>query len=175
MEAINCRWLTPIIELSDFGGDWFKYDSFLYTLFSRDFIKNDLYFRGKVVRIRKHPKEGDKEQAYFHVTSTNTSNAKDMNDREPDLRRCERIEWIRLLIENHRCADGCCSLPKIWSDNNNGNTRWTILFEEVRFLVILEERPQYYLLITSFYIIGKRQLEKKLEAFKKFQQKTPIS
>lgn len=172
--SINCEWIPKIIELRDFGGDWYEYDSYLYSIFVRDFIDNPMEFNGKPLRIRRHPMQGDKEQAYFHVTNKDSSlSSNDPNDRVPDLRRCERIEWIRLFLENYDCNKGCkdCSGIKVWRENYKGNDRLHFLFEEYRFLVIIEERKDYYLLISGFYIFNDRIMANKLKKYNKFKKK----
>jgi len=175
MEIKDCYWLPDLITMNDFGGDWQDYDNFLYEVFRGDFIKNNVFFRGKIVRVRHSPEINDKIQGYFHVTSENSSKSNDPNDRIPDLRRCERISWIRKLIENHGCKKGCCSLPKTWVEDYKGKDRWHILLENYKFLVVLEERERYFLLITSFYLESDSQIRKKLEKYNQYKQKTPIS
>lgn len=172
--AINCQWITNIVQLNDFDGDWNKYDDYLYSIFVRDFLKNPMMFNGKPLNIRKHPMQCDKEQAYFHITNKDSSlSSNDPNDRIPDLRRCERIEWIRLFLENYNCNIGCpeCSGIKVWKEPYKGSKRWHFLFEEYKFLVIIEERKDYYLLISGFYIFNDVVMSKKLRRYNRCKDK----
>jgi hypothetical protein len=175
MEFFKCKWMPPIIKLSDFGGDWKSYDDYLYSIFYSDFFHTRVKFRDKTLRIREQPRVENKAQAYYHVTSVDTSNTNDEDNRIPDMRRCERVPWIRKFIDNHMCNEGCCSAPKIWAEDYKGNTRWHIMIEEVRFLVVVEERDRYCLLITAFYLEYDSQLRKRMEKYNKYKQKTPIS
>ncbi|NOH15466.1 hypothetical protein [Clostridium cochlearium] len=174
IEEILCKWLPKIISLSEFGGDWHKYDNYLYELFREDFIESTPIFNEKPVRIRKHPMQGDKEQAYFHVTSVDSSKTSaDPNDRIPDIRRCERILWIRKILENYNCNENCDGFNKIktWNMPYKMYQRVHFLFEDYRFLVIIEEREDYCLLISAFYIEYDHTLRKKLKEYEKYKAK----
>ncbi|MED5101052.1 hypothetical protein NST77_23295 [Niallia sp. FSL W8-0177] len=167
MSEFKCPLLPPTIDFNNYGV-WDVYESYLYEIFVHDFIESQPYLFGKPVRFRKHPVVIDKEQAFFHITSVSTSkNVADPNDRIPDFRRCERIHWVKIILENYNCQKGCCSFIKYWAEPYKMYKRWHFLFEEVRFLVIVEEREDYMLLISSYYIEYDNQLRKKL---KKYQQ-----
>lgn len=174
----NCCALNEIIDFNKFG-DWNSYENKLYSIFHKDFIYNSTIFNDKRVQIRKHPIVYEKEQTFFHITSTNYSFNGDPNDRIPDFRRCERIHWIRPMIEinsNSTCGLNCL---KIWPEKMRGKVRTNILNEKDKFLVVLEEREEYVLLITAFYIDRKHTLQKKLKSYNKYleqltrMQKTP--
>lgn len=169
-----CKWLTDIIELKDFDGNWNKYDDYLYAIFVRDFIDNPITFQGKPLKIRTYPRQAGREQTYFHITNKDSSlSSTDPNDRIPDMRRCERIEWIKLIIQNFKCNYKCsnCDGIKYWQEPYKGNKRWHFLFEEYKFLVVIEERKDYYLLISGFYIFNDKVMEKKLKRYNRFKAK----
>lgn len=169
MNEFSCKLLPPIIDFNDFK-DWNKYESYLYQIFIEDFINSQPELFGKPIRYRKHPMITDKEQAFFHLTSVDSSKkVEDPNDRIPDLRRCERIHWIRIIIDNYLCNKGCCSSIKFWPEPWKMYKRWHFLFEEVRFLVVVEEREDYNLLITSYFINHEHQLKKKLKKYNQYK------
>lgn len=80
-------------------------------------------------------------------------------ERTPDLERCARIPWIAPVIQN---ADDAASVR--WWENERSSSRglkihvplW--LFEH-DYAVILEKRPDFYLLITT-YSLRSRQIER---------------
>lgn len=171
-EQLLCKWLPPLVQLSEFDGNWDNYDNFLYEIFKKDFIESRPIFKFKEVRIRKYPMVANKEQAYFHVTSVDSSKtSNDLNDRIPDLRRCERIAWIRKIIENYNCGENCngCNKIKYWPEPYKKYKRWHFLFENFRFLVVLEERENYNLLISAFYIEHEHTLQKKIKQYEKYK------
>ena len=133
--------------------DWDVYYEEIYDIFQNDFLDKSkpLYFNGKEVRIRFHPKVGGKEQTFFHITSYDEPIA---SDRVPDFRRCERIQWVKQFIENYFCNNPNCNCTGIhnWVQPFKNTYRTYIWSETKRFVVILEERIDYYLLITAFYV-----------------------
>jgi len=174
-EEFDKSLLPEIIELGHFNGNWSKYEEYLYKIFLRDFVYSKPLFLAKQVQYRRNPEIEGKIQTFFHITSVNTSSAKDPNDREPDLRRCERIEWIRVMIDHYYYNTGCCKYIKVWPEEWKNYVRWHLLLPEVRFLIVIEERETYNLLITSFYLEREHQLRKKLKKFEKYEkQKTPF-
>lgn len=156
--------------------DWAKfdeYDELLYQIFKRDFIDSRPLYEHKEVGIRKHPMVNDKEQTFFHITS------KDYNkndERCPDPRRCERIGWIRKFIENDFCVDSCnlCNGLKIWEEAYKTNQRIYLLFEEERYVVIIERRKTYFLLITAYYLDYNHSLNKLIKRYNTYEKQKAL-
>lgn len=165
---IDCKWL-PSLEPYSTEKQWSEYEGFIYSIFYNDFIKTHPCFDNKKVNVRHHPKEYGKEEAFFHLTCQDY--LKDC-DRVPDFRRCERIRWVRKFIENYDCAEGCeeCSGIKVWDKPFKNNYRTHILFEEEKYIVVLEKRDNYCLLITAFYFNRNHTLEKKLKEYRKYSK-----
>ena len=172
-----CTWLPPIIKLETFSGDWDKYYKNLYEKFVNDFIEKPLYFNNKIVQVRINPKQNNYEHAFIHLTCETMKDGITLNDRIPDLRRCERIGWNRAIINNYPCTNSCKNCDKIlyYEEYYKNTIRISLLFYDVRFKVILEQRENYYLLITGYYIKYDFRLNKELKRAKDyFQQKTPL-
>ena len=93
----KCFWLPELIDFNDYNNDWHKYDDYLYSIFSKHFLENHPYFMGKEVYPRQHPMYNGKFESYYHITC---GHYKDVEERAPDFRRCERIKWPKALIEN---------------------------------------------------------------------------
>ena len=69
----------------------------------------------------------------------------------PDPNRIIRIAWTKSFIENHVCLEECCLTKPLYWTKRDGNKLKHKIFHE-GFLVILEERDEYFLLITGFYV-----------------------
>jgi hypothetical protein len=168
----NPCWLPALELFDDYKQDWRQYESVIYEVFKTDFIDSQPVFEGKPVRIRKHPLEYNKEEAFFHITCQDYN--KDGN-RNPDLRRCERIRWVRSFIENYQCdpsqCQGCDGV-KVWEEDAPRGTykRVHLLLEEERYLVVVERREAYCLLITAFYFAQDHSLQKKLQHYHEYIQ-----
>ena len=172
----NC-WIPKLEYFEDYNtGDdysksWQSYQDVLYEIFKRDFIDSHPTFEDKNVNIRRHPMSFGKEEAFFHTTCQDY--LKD-GERVPDFRRCERIRWIRAFIENYNCdpsrCDDCDGI-KVWSEPYKNTTRVHLLLAEERYMVVLERRESYCLLITAFYFEHDHALEKKLKHYEAYKAK----
>ena len=142
-----------------FGGlfksdkEWDEYYEEVYSKFKNDFLNENrpLYYNNKIIRIRRMPEVFGKEQTFYHITNYEEQG---IENRVPDWRRCERIAWVREFIEQSFCVNSKCNCSGIhnWIQPFKSKKRTYIWSETKRFLVILEERNEYYLLITAFYI-----------------------
>ena len=91
-------WLPPLLTLESCGGDVEAYFDVLHNR-----LRNDLdqcRWQGIRVVMADQRMYRGKEETFWHVTSSYVK-GKGLADgeRQPDLRRCERIGWIRPLIE----------------------------------------------------------------------------
>ena len=147
-------WLPALILLSDHGGDWQRYIDAVYGVFNRDFLASQPRFQGRWVRCRRDPIIDGKEAGFWHCTSE----GRDEVSRTPDMRRCERIAWVRATIENS--AD---SSIDVWvRDDGRRGHRTHIWFNE-EYLVVLGERKagSRYQLVTAFCTDREHTIRKK--------------
>lgn len=153
----NCNNLTQIVTLNDYNGDYFQYETYLYNIFINK-IKNKMNYKEKPIFTRKHPMFRGKEEAFYHLT------CKQINgERLLDTRRAERLHWIPETINNSHttCPVECIKYYK-------KNDRIHLLNELDRYLIVLEERDDYILLITSFYIDHEHTLRKKIKDYNRY-------
>lgn len=177
MNEPYCKWLPPLLKLEDYNGDWNSYNNELYKIFKNDFIENTMLFNKKPIQVRVNPKQNNYEHAFIHITCVTMNGAKNMNDRIPDLRRCERIAWNRKIIENYPCVFECENCYKIlyYEEYYKNTIRISLLFYNQNYKVVLEKRKNYYLFITGFYINYNHRLKKEMDKVVKYnKQKTPL-
>lgn len=174
----KCKWLPNIIECADFC-KWNEYLDSIYEIFKKDFIDNRPLFEGKVVNFRKAPMDGKYEHAFIHLTHKDEyHNSHNPNDRLPDPRRAERIGWNRAIIENFMCDDICENCDKVlyFEEYYKRNIRVYLLFKDAKFLVIIERRENYNLLITGYYIEYEHTMRKYIKKYEQYKkQKTPLT
>lgn len=155
------NWLPPLYPLSECGGNWGVYVNAVYAIFHADFILNTgLIFRGKPVRLKRYPVEYDKEATFWHVTSCGAVE----EDRTPDLRRCERIRWLKAFLENVDDPS-----LKVWTEIVKNEPRIHIWCEDFDYLVVVADRGEYCLLWTAFCIEHshqRRKYQKKWEIYR---------
>jgi hypothetical protein len=139
------NWLPALIRLDDFDGDWQRYIDEVFSVFYRDFIETQSKFHDKWVRCRRDLIDG-KEAAFWHCISEGP----DEDNRTPDLKKCERIGWLKAIIENSKDDKVDC-----WSGTRGNEIRWLLWFNE-EFLIVLAERHRrrdgfkYMQFITSY-------------------------
>ncbi len=165
---LGCDWLPDLLEYDDMYPNLIAYDNAVHNIFKKDFIDNHPIFLGAKVAIRQNPLVDGREQTYYHITSKDYDYT---NNRNIDIRRCERIRWVKQIIEHYDCKiQTCfdCGGIKTWSyPHNKKQTRIKIFFAEERYIVILEKRPTYYLLITAYYVEYDHNVRKLLKEFEK--------
>jgi hypothetical protein len=163
--------LPDMIFLQEHGGDYSLYIDAIYCVFENDFVKTKPLFRGKRLALKYHPEFQGRAYTFYHMTHV----GKDEADRQPDLRRCERIPYARPVIE--RCDFWKL---KIWPQKRGNKNRlciWLERGEEPDYFVILDIRTNYILPWTAFvarHEHEKRKKKKEYEAYLK-SQKPPSS
>ncbi|MDO8522519.1 MAG: hypothetical protein Q7S08_04555 [bacterium] len=158
-------WLEPLARLEDFGGNPDAYIAHLFSIFERDFIKSQPQFEGKRV-FHDKANDGGKPRAFSHITTEEDRKTK---QRILSIRRCERISWIKAIIEH---ADDPAVL--IWKQEQATKKRWAartyFFLEQEDFLVILQEIKYGNYLITAIYVDNPSQKQKHLKAHAKSQE-----
>jgi hypothetical protein len=157
----NVEWLPPLVLMSEHQGDWNVYVGDLYRHYLRDFVQSRPTYDGKSVQTKRMPAEQRKEATFWHLISEGTVEA----DRLPDMRRCERICWVRPIIE-HASDAGL----KVWQNERKGDIRVCLWFEAAEFVVILAKRTGYYILWTAYPVVEehrKRKFRREYEEYKK--------
>lgn len=133
-------WVPPLILMADHDHTWPDYIDAVYTVFREDFVENQPQFEGRWVRFRRDPIFDGKEAGFWHCTSEGPRE----DERTPDLRRCERIRWLRAVIEH-----STDERVDVWTSDRRGEFRTTLWFNE-EYLIVLADRGRYWQLITAF-------------------------
>ena len=156
------NWLPDMLLLDDFGGNWERYLQAQYDCFRRDFIESQpTAFHPKRWAMKRHPVEHGKEATFWHVIS----NGETERDRLPDMRRCERIGWIRPMID-------CCRTNRLrcWKVERGSKLRPIIALPDFSYLVVLQEAAEYVMLWTAYYVPGTRRREKYATEWREWSQ-----
>ena len=140
-------WLPEIFE---FEGDWNAFINAVYAKFCDDLVRNTVLFQGSRVSVRRKPETDGKGFGFWHCVSE----GQDETSRIPDLSRCERICWIRAVIENH-------SDPRIdhWTNERGRETNHLLWLDE-QYLVVLAQRNGYFLLKTAYLTEREHKIRK---------------
>jgi hypothetical protein len=152
-------WLPELILFEDYAGQWERYLDAIYAHFERDFVHNKPEFQGRRLGLKRHPEYQGKSATFWHMTSTGDDEA----ERTPDFRRCERIRWPKPIIENDQHPT-----LKIWAEPKGKNQRIHMWYEDEGYLVVLDDRRDYILPWTAFYIEREHERTKYLKRWKRY-------
>ena len=138
-------WLPDLLQLSDHSGKWQEYCDAVYAVFNRDFISSQPQLDGQWVRCRRDPLYDGKEAGFWHCVQQGA----DEEARISDTQRCERIAWIRAIIEH-----ASESPVERWTTTRGSDSRCVLWFRE-EYVVILGNRTsrhgrEYKQLITAY-------------------------
>lgn len=147
-------WLPPLIELSDHGGNWHHYIDAVYAVFHRDFVARRALFNGRKLLLIGRDTElvRGKERRFWHCVSDGAIE----DERLLDLRRCERMSWMRPVIEN-----AFSSNIAVWTEKHSGKGVRPHLWFNEEYLVVLERLWKGdYRPITTLHTLKEHQVRK---------------
>lgn len=149
----NCEWLPELIKFDTMIED--EIIEILYKIFKTNIHNRSFSYEGKEVHFRKDPLWKNKEESFFHMISD--KNLHNNSYYSLNMDRARRLLWSKALILHSPCrvqsAKKCCKGVLSWHFLYNGKKdRVKILHSEYRYLVILENRDNYWLFITGYYI-----------------------
>lgn len=153
--------LPELVKMEDYNGDANKYIEALYAFFKQDFIKSKPIYKNIEVNIIKEPKLKDKEWTFWHITSE----GKKEEERIPDIRKCEKIRWIKPIIESTDNGE-----IKFWRNERGKDKRICLCYGDWEYIVILIDRKKYILLCTAYPVERdhtKTKLQKECDDFEK--------
>jgi len=147
-------WLPEMLEVNPWTGD--TYES-LYQLFCDTLKDVRLVYRGSKVWFFPEIEDG-KEKIFWHLTSRDD---KEAGERLPDLRRSERLPWVRPMLD---WPDRAEILD--WDfEEADGTIKTYVWLKDHDFVVIMKKFPdETRRLITSFWIEynnTRRKMQKK--------------
>lgn len=140
-----------LILLTSFSGDWGSYEEQLNVIFKEEIACNTLTYQGCRVSCRRFPETQERWAAFWHLVQEGQVEA----DRQPDLRRCERIRWVKWVIESAKTHDQI----NVWENTRKGEVSVLLWYAEA-YLVVLSQRQGYWLLKTAYCTEGTGRISK---------------
>lgn len=149
-------WLPPLICCD---GNWQETVERLYTKFQVDLLNAQLTLNGQSVKTRSGPATDGKDLCFWHLITEGDS----PENRIPNFQRCERIGWIRPIIE--RAGSARSDLHQ-WEQCREGKTNLAIALPDFSYLVFLGKRgvvASPYFVLLSAYPVEETYRRKKYE------------
>jgi len=150
-----------LLLLEDFKGNFQEFLSSVYSVFENNFIKNQPRYEGQKVAVRRYPEMDGLHRTFYHITHEGEDEA----NRQPDIRRMERIRYPKFAIQQNLHPE-----ILIWKNRRRKDERILFFNESKNYIVVLTERNEFYLFITAYLVDTahrKRSLIKEYEAYKK--------
>ena len=144
--------MPDLVLLESVSGDFNRYLDLVYNYFKEDFVTSRPVYRGKRVGLKCIPFYAGKEATFWHLTSEGS----DEKNRNPDIRRMERIRWPRPIMETSEHPT-----LKVWRNKRKSDERILLWHEAEQYLVVLADRGDYILPWTA-YLVTEAHQEKKL-------------
>ena len=110
--------------------------------------------------LKRHPVIDGKEATFWHLTSE----GKVEEERTPDIGRCERIGWVRSVIEH--AHENCI---RVWSEPRRAESRVHLWLVPENYVVVVAERAEYCLPWTAFLAKSERQKQALARRFKEYR------
>ncbi len=149
----GCEWLSKPIKFPD-NIYTEEVEEELYKVFIEEIYNCKWFYEGKKVSMRDVPFYKGKEESFFHIISGKDNPM--LRDCQINIDRAARLRWGKEIIEHEPCkqSGNCCKGLLVWDhfDSIVNKTRRKIFHSKVNYLVILEERKNYWLYITSYRI-----------------------
>ena len=134
-----------------------EYIERLYELFLSDLISRPLRWMntGMTVSLRRHPEVEGRHAVFWHIVTGGTGNEA---TRRIELQRCVRLRWVRILIEIFNSEFPNEEQIRWWVDKSRSSKpRYVITRPDFDYVVVVEERIEYALLITAYYVEHQRR------------------
>jgi len=161
MSKVAALVFPELICFEEYQGNFKNYFEAVYQIFSSHFIKSNPQFEGLKVTAPRYPEVDGLSRTFYHITHQ----GEDEQNREPDLRRMERIRFPKFKIENHPHDE-----LLVWEKEIGRDTRIHILNKDESYLLVLNKRKEYLLLWTAYYIEHKHTLNKKLVEYETYKK-----
>jgi hypothetical protein len=157
-------WLPALITLESCNGNWDQYLDLIYGYFKVDWLDSRPMYEGRRLGLRKHPMVKGKESTFWHLISEGANE----DDRLADFRRCERIRWVRPIIE----AAGLRADVLVWKQIRSGKTNIAIALQDFSYIVFLGERSSptgdYLLPLTAYVVASMHKRDRYRREWQKF-------
>lgn len=158
---MQCKTIPNLIELDSYDGDYEQYENAVYNAYKITFENNQFYFKGKRIAHKKHPLYKDKSGTFWHIIS----NGPQEETRLPDLRRYERIQWPAYILGF--CQLNCDKLL-IWENCRNRKNRVVLWCQQIDYVVILDQRADYYIFWTAYPVTYSHTRKKLLKEYNNY-------
>ncbi|MFD4957913.1 hypothetical protein [Microbacterium sp. NPDC058389] len=163
-QVVTDGWPPLGLSLNSVGGNWAAYEQACYDQYHGDFRLTQPAWPvpNQRLSIRRNPEEDGRCFTYRHITTEGPVEA----NRTPDLARCERITWPRLILDEFATTYPTPSSERIawWMNTRTSSrgveTNYLISLADFSYVVIVGSRPAYAMLVTAYPVEFRNRRDK---------------
>lgn len=156
-------WLPDLILFEKYKGNWKAYIDAIYQHFHNDFVKSRPFFEKLPIFVRYQPCFEEKGVTFWHLISEGDQES----ERIPDLRRCERIQWPKPIIEKSHSE-----FVRMWETyrpwKGQQQRRINISIDNFSYIVVIAENRKGFDLVTAYCVEKAARREKLRKEFESF-------
>jgi len=127
----------------------------IYARFMKTFVRAEHTFLGGKVTARWSPSFDNKHFSFWHVISEQAESGRE-EDRTPDFKRCERVEWIGYVLANSNDRTRVLCWLNERQTSRGADTRYLLYLHEERYIIVLSKRGDGFLLVTAYHVNERR-------------------
>ncbi|TEU30458.1 hypothetical protein [Alkanindiges illinoisensis] len=160
------EWLPELLLFKDSNGVWSDYLEKLHQQFILDFVHSVPQWENKRVALKRHPEYDGKSATFWHMISTGDDEA----ERTPDFRRCERIAWVRCMMDHFSETPHGVASQVVWWKEKRGAKEWryVLSLSDFSYMVIVADRGNYVLPWTAYYVEHEHQRKRYKKKWQEF-------
>lgn len=140
----------------------------LYAAFLSDLVHGNLFWKDSAtpLSLRRNPMVSERHAIFWHIISGGGS---EESARVIDGERCRRLHWIAPMIRMFNLTHPALGAGTIrwWRSPRPGSPRFLLSTSDYSYVVVIEERPEYALLVTAYCVEQehrRRKLQKEHDA-----------
>lgn len=164
---MDCEHIPQIIEYDSFNGNYEAYENAIYAAYQTTFENHNFFWDGKPIYQKKHPMFKNKSGTFWHIISSGESE----ESRIPDFRRYERVTWSAHILSY--CKNNCKKIL-VWKNKRKNKTRILLWCQDIDYLVVLDERKNFYLFWTAYPVTHNHTRNKLIKEYQEYIQKQDI-
>jgi len=145
----------------DINEDDNTYIDRLYRIFLQDFVFDRTMICGRFVGVEKTEVDGKRERFWHLITEG------PIQRRQLDYWRCQRMPWIRILIDLHQDKS-----VMVWENQRGRYNNICIFSREAKLFVLIRKYKDYGLLHTAYPVFEKHREGKLVEEYQKWYGRT---
>ncbi len=146
------EWLPEMASISPWEHDTYER---LYDEFHNAFIVGTVQLAGKTVGYDSTIVD-EKENGFWHITTKTSEDG----DRLPDPRRCEKLVWLKPMIENSDKSE-----VLVWEeDAGKGSFKIYVWLENYDYVAVIKKNRNGKLYLVTAYAVEYPNVRRKLKS-----------